>query len=86
MGIVVYCLGGIIKHQFTSVTEINGFNLVVSVISVVRTNVDQWFQKETYLNRSGVDQRMKQNKELSNKFKNFRSLHSLGRANNARQF
>ena len=80
MGIVVYYLGGVIKHQFTSVTEINGFNLVVSVISVVRVNVDQWFQKETYLNRPGVDQRMEQNKELSNKFKNFRSLHSLGRA------
>ena len=79
MGIVVYYLGGVIKHQFTSVTEINGFNLVVSVISVVRVNVDQWFQKETYSNRSGVDQRMEQNKELSNKFKNFRSLHSLGR-------
>ena len=80
MGIVVYYLGGVIKHQFTSVTVINGFNLVVSVISVVRVNVDQWFQKETYLNRSGVGQRMEQNKELSNKFKNFRSLHSLGRA------
>ena len=80
MGIVVYYLGGVIKHQFTSVIEINGFNLVVSVISVVRANVDQWFQKETYLNRSGVDQKMEQNKELSNKFKNFRSLHSLGRA------
>ena len=36
MGIAVYYLGGVIKHQFTSVKEINGFNLVVSVISVVR--------------------------------------------------
>ena len=79
MGIVVYYLGGVIKHQFTSVTETNGFNLVVSVILVIRVKVDQWFQKETYLNRSGVDQRMEQTKELSNKFKNFRSLHSLGR-------
>ena len=85
LGIVVNYLGGVIKYLLTTVTGISGFNLVVSVISVVRVNIVQWFQRETYLNRPGLDQRMKQIKELSNKVKNYHSLRSFGRAN-ARPF
>ena len=84
MGIVVRYLGGVIEY-FRS-ANLTGFNLAVSVISVVRIKAVQWFQKETYFYRSGVDQRMEQKEELSNKFKNYHSLRSFGRAKNARPF
>ena len=83
MGIAVRYLGGVVNYFCNA--NLTGFNLVVSVTSVVELKVVHWFQKETYFYRSGVNQRMEQKEELSNKFKNYHSLRSFGRAN-ARPF